>query len=175
MSMTTKQWTKSDELQRKKFYLAEADGIVMPVPISFHSTTRSLSPSLLSYLFFLLGCISLCTLLFTLCCCCCCSTASSSLFFSIFFSSSVVAIVKNAMLELHLRSFTWSKCNHSAILASCRHTRTIVLLLLERVKKVNGQKHRNKLSPGLKIDLQFLFPTQRNGMARFLILQMLSH
>lgn len=92
-----------------------------------------------------------------------------------FFSSSVVAIVKNAMLELHLRSFTWSKCNHSAILASCRHTRTIVLLLFERVKKVNGQKHRNKLSPGLKIDLQFLFPTQRNGMARFLILQMLSH
>lgn len=83
MSMTTKQWTKSDELQRKKFYLAEADGIVMPVPISFHSTTRS--PSLFSYLFFLLGCISLCTLLFTLCCCCCCSTASSSLFFSIFF------------------------------------------------------------------------------------------
>lgn len=96
-------------------------------------------------------------------------------FFQFFFSSSVVAIVKNAMLELHLRSFTWSKCNHSAILASCRHTRTIVLLLLERVKKVNGQKHRNKLSPGLKIDLQFLFPTQRNGMARFLILQMLSH
>lgn len=43
MSVTTKQWTKSDELQRKKFYLAEADGIVMPVPISFHSTTRSLS------------------------------------------------------------------------------------------------------------------------------------